>query len=190
MAQAMDEIWNEVSQDPKLIIYSMQDAAASPRLYPNLMLVQTDHACLFRGELPSPIAETAPYLVRLRAGSPYARWLLRESQGQSWGWFCASPAGIMELCEHFRRLLIAQKENGAKVQFRFYDPRILSAYLPTCTGKELKQVFGPVRKFWVEDGRDLIEFSLQGQALRQRHIAMAAVTAAASPAAAREAMPA
>lgn len=35
--------------------------------------------------------------------------------------------------------------------FRFYDPRVLRLYLPTCTSTELEQVFGPVGTFFTED---------------------------------------
>ena len=184
MSNVIAEIWREVVEDPKLLIYCLQDTAASPRLHPNLVLSQTDQACLFQGNLPALVAENAPYLARLRAGSPYARWFVRESWGHAWGLYCSSHAGIMELSAHFRRLLLARKEDGGLLQFRFYDPRVLSAYLPTCTAKELKQVFGPVEKFWMESGDfqsggELLEFALHGESLRLRRVALA-----------REAMPA
>ena len=35
--------------------------------------------------------------------------------------------------------------------FRWYDPRVLRVYLPTCTVGELREVFGPARAFLVED---------------------------------------
>ena len=39
---------------------------------------------------------------------------------------------------------------GERVYFRFYDPRVLRVYLPTCSSSELKGVFGPVGRFVVE----------------------------------------
>jgi hypothetical protein len=47
-----------------------------------------------------------------------------------------------------------------KLLFRFYDPRVLRAYLPTCLAEELNIVFGPVRNFWMEsrDPGELLEF--------------------------------
>jgi hypothetical protein len=35
--------------------------------------------------------------------------------------------------------------------FRYYDPRVLRAYLPTCSIGELRTVFGPIECFWMED---------------------------------------
>jgi len=49
--------------------------------------------------------------------------------------------------------------------FRWYDPRVLRVYLPTCTASELRTVFGPVERYLVDraDGDGLIEFSLGSQ---------------------------
>jgi hypothetical protein len=35
--------------------------------------------------------------------------------------------------------------------FRYYDPRVLRMYLPTCNAQELQTVFGPVTSYVVED---------------------------------------
>ena len=34
--------------------------------------------------------------------------------------------------------------------FRYYDPRVLRVYLPTCTPDELEMLFGPIERFWME----------------------------------------
>ena len=34
--------------------------------------------------------------------------------------------------------------------FRYYDPRVLRAFLPTCTRDELRTVFGGIECFWIE----------------------------------------
>jgi hypothetical protein len=36
--------------------------------------------------------------------------------------------------------------------FRWYDPRVLRVYLPTCTENELDMLFGPLSSYFVEDG--------------------------------------
>ena len=42
-------------------------------------------------------------------------------------------------------------EEGQELYFRYYDPRVLRTYLPTCTPDELEQVFGPVLEYALED---------------------------------------
>jgi hypothetical protein len=42
-------------------------------------------------------------------------------------------------------------EDGERVFFRFYDPRVLRVYLPTCEDEaNLRSVFGPVGRFYME----------------------------------------
>jgi hypothetical protein len=41
-------------------------------------------------------------------------------------------------------------EEGSSLYFRYYDPRVLRAYLPTCNAEELGNVFGPIEFFMSE----------------------------------------
>ena len=54
-------------------------------------------------------------------------------------------------------------ESGHPMFFRFYDPRVLRTYLPTCTVAELRLIFGPVEAFLLEGEEDdeLLELSLR-----------------------------
>jgi hypothetical protein len=63
-----------------------------------------------------------------------------------------SAASMDELAEHFAGMIRARLPEGREVLFRFYDPRVLRAYLPTCTTAELDAVFGPVDAFLIEQG--------------------------------------
>jgi hypothetical protein len=36
------------------------------------------------------------------------------------------------------------------LKFRYYDPRVLRAFLPTCNAGELKTLFGDVDQFFIE----------------------------------------
>jgi hypothetical protein len=54
--------------------------------------------------------------------------------------------------------------------FRFYDPRVLAAFIATCSRKQLDDVFGPVRRFMVEanSGSELIDFLKQDDGIMTR----------------------
>jgi hypothetical protein len=41
-------------------------------------------------------------------------------------------------------------EEGSYLYFRYYDPRVLRVYLPTCNESELGAVFGPIEFFLLE----------------------------------------
>lgn len=158
----LEALWNDIAQDKSLRVFSIQDAAASPRLHPNMVLSMTDHACLYEGRIPQALAEAAPHIVRLAAASAYTRWFLEEGWGNTWGILFHSKANLMDLRAHFQRLLIVKDEDGRKFNFRFYDPRVLRSYLPSCEPAELRAFFGPVLRFFVpaEKADELLEFSL------------------------------
>lgn len=59
----------------------------------------------------------------------------------------APPDVTLQLLRrHLRTLLRVRDEAGRTLMFRFYDPRVLRAYLPTCTSSEWQSVFGPVHQ--------------------------------------------
>ncbi len=131
-------------------VYAVLDGARDDRIYKAVYESRLEYECLFAGELPYQLTLAAPYLVRLDAAAPFTRWLLEEGFGRSFGVFAWSGADIEALRRHFRRLLQVKDEDGKKLYFRFYDPRVLRVYLPTCSSSELKEVFGPVGRFVVE----------------------------------------
>lgn len=80
--------------------------------------------------------------------------------------FFFSDAKLKDLRKHFRKFLEVKRESGAKLVFRYYDPRVLRVYLPTCTPEERALVFGPVAEFLVEghDPATLLRFAPEGEA--------------------------
>lgn len=164
----LSALWRDVVEDKLLRVYSIQDCAASSRIYPNLVLAMADNACLYQGNLPKVLLEAAPHLVRLAALSSYTRWYVQESWEKNWGVFFQSKVNLTVLRQHFQRLLMVKRESGSTMAFRFFDPRILRVYLPTCTSEELATVFGPVDRFFVEseNGKDLIRFSFEQNKLK------------------------
>jgi hypothetical protein len=111
---------------------------------------EPEHCCLYSGELPPDLAQTAPYLIKLQAESKFTGWLLREGWGRHWGIFAVSPASIEQLRRHFREFLMVRDPAGKAVYFRYYDPRVLRVYLPSCNEQELETVFGPVLLYVAE----------------------------------------
>jgi len=107
--------------------------------------------CLLRGELEPGMAEVAPYLVRLDPESDFAQWVVGTGWGHHWGTFVTSRQGFINLRNHLRALTLIYKRNGTPLYFRYYDPRVLRIFLPTCSAAQLKQMFGPVDAFLAEN---------------------------------------
>ena len=130
--------------------YALLDGARDPAVHAWITSSRANARCLYIGDLDPALARVAPYLVRLPRTEPSSRALLERGWGDAWGVFFRSTASMEALHRHFRRLLRVQDERGERMLFRFYDPRVLRVYLPTCQPAELDQMFGPVEFFVLE----------------------------------------
>lgn len=106
--------------------------------------------CLFAGELEADMAEVAPYLIELVDGSPFCDWLLETGWGESWGILLTSRLELTPLWRHLRQLTLVYDPELNPVYFRFYDPRVLSIFLPTSEASQLAAFFDAVDVFVVE----------------------------------------
>jgi hypothetical protein len=132
-------------------VYAVLDGASVPGLLKKLAAAKEEWACLYRGELEPDLAEVAPYLVKLREKSELTDWLLDEGWGRHWGIFAVTPVGLEALRRHFRQFLRVKDYTGKILYFRYYDPRVLQVYLPTCRRDEIKILYGPVLRYIAED---------------------------------------
>jgi hypothetical protein len=139
------------SRDSGSQIYTILDAARHEYIY--MAIVQFIHQCrcLYGDRIPEVLAKASPYLVSLQPGDDFTNWLISKGWGNSWGIFLESTASSEELRRHFRELLRAKTETGRELFFRYYDPRVFRAYLPTCNEVETGIFFGPVHSFLLED---------------------------------------
>ncbi len=133
-------------------VYAILDAARDKRIYPVLRrLARTEQILgLYQGRTARELAAVAPYLVSLGTTDRVFDWLWDEGWGESWGIFLWSLVSPETLRAHFRRLTMVQSEADGRLLFRFYDPRVLRAFLPTCDAAQLRELFGPVQRFMAE----------------------------------------
>ena len=150
--------------------FAVIDGASVQGLLDKLYGLQPEFACLYRGELAPDMAEVAPYLVRLEPATEFADWLVSEGWGKHWGVFALAHAGFREMRRHFRSFLTVYDPEGKPLLFRYYDPRVLRVYLPTCDARELATVFGPVAAYLLEgeDPSEMLRFELTSGALQRR----------------------
>lgn len=155
-------------------VYAVLDGASVTGLLDKLYGLSPNFCCLFRGELQPDMAEVAPYLVQLEPESEFTSWVIGQGWGNHWGMFATSEADFRQMRTHFRTFLIVHDETGRPLRFRYYDPRVLRTFLPTCTTEELTAIFGPVTGYVVEDlNPDLLSrFEIQSGALKQKRIAI------------------
>jgi len=149
-AKLVDTLYQQLFGDPELKTYAVLDGAPIPDLLEHLEADAPDHFCLYRGELSDELAEAAPYLVQLQPNTPFTDWLLSEGWGNHWGIFALSTADIREMRKHFRTFLIVKDPKGKQIYFRYYDPRVMRVYFPTCKPKEIAAICGPVATYFME----------------------------------------
>lgn len=144
-------IYDQLFAEPTVNVFAVLDGASIKGLPKLLWEHKPEHVCLYRGELSPDLAACAPYLVRLQPRSPFTDIVIREGWGKHWGVFALSSADLKTLRKHFRNLLIVRDPQGKSLYFRYYDPRVLRVYLPTCNAQETRMVFGPVESYVLED---------------------------------------
>ena len=131
------------------------------RIFRFLLSCHLEQTCLYSGSIAPALEMAAPYLLQLEYQNQETRQLIDLSWGNSWGIFLRSSTSMRNLRTHLRKFLIVQDTQRRRMTFRYYDPNILRVYLPTCTGEELRTVFGPIDFYWTEEGEDtdqLLEF--------------------------------
>jgi Domain of unknown function (DUF4123) len=165
----VDALWATPGEE----VYAVLDAARHADIYPMVRGCGVRYACLYAGSIPRELAEVAPYLVRLWPDHPFTAKLLEAGWGQSWGVFVAARVDLEGVRAHLRRFLRVRREgDGRTLVFRYYDPRVLRTYLPTCTTTELSTFFGPLSRLVAEDetpSRAWI-YANHGDAFTMRHL--------------------
>jgi hypothetical protein len=150
----VDRILEELGSAPGagggVSLYALLDAAREPRVVSFLEGLPETSDSLYEGEKAVELAPYAPYLVEIPGDSPLAGDLGATAFGKSYCVFLTAWASFEDVRKHFRHFLMVETEDGKEVYFRFYDPRVLRVFLPSCTPEEAKRFFGPIRSFWVE----------------------------------------
>jgi hypothetical protein len=119
---------------------------------PQFVEGMVEHATsLYRGEPEESMWAVAPYLVALDTAA--VRWITTHvAQGdEGWGILIRADMSLGDLRKHLRRFLRVLAPGGEAMYFRFYDPRLLPAFLNSCTPSELAQFYGAIREFIVTD---------------------------------------
>jgi len=163
------QLWPDGNSLSGRQIYLLADGARDPAIAPAIRFGKLDYTCLFAEPLSPRLRAAAPYLVHLAAGSPQTCAMLRRCLDEPWGILIAAPASVTtrQLRLHFKKILWVQDEQGRQLYFRFYDPRVLSVYLPTCTLQERDMVFGPAELCYCIDQGRVQRFACRDRATAQ-----------------------
>ncbi|SPE42726.1 conserved hypothetical protein [Candidatus Sulfopaludibacter sp. SbA3] len=163
-------------------VFAIVDSACDERIFGAVDRTYQPKECLYTGNLPWQLRMTAPYLVELAREDRFTRFLLEDGWGNSWSLFLRTETGFKQLRRHLRQFLRVRSEAGTPLIFRYYDPRVLRVYLPTCRPTELETFFGPIDIFLAEgkDPGEMLEFRHERNVLRQSAIVIQTSRSAAT----------
>jgi hypothetical protein len=166
LAQIQDALWPR-GQPGYYKVWTVLDGARDRKIYAAVDSTYLNKCCLYPGVLPSETKLTAPYLIELDRDDRFTRYIINQGWGNSWGIFFRAHEGMEKLRRHLRGFLVVKDEQGKRLIFRYYDPRVLRVYLPTCVTREFQTVFGPIDRFLVEgeDPATLIRFEFDRTSL-------------------------
>jgi hypothetical protein len=149
-------------------VLALVDAARDPQLFD--LLLAEESVCLFDGPLSDRLVRVLPRIVCPKIDGPLVRAWAAHGRGRSWGIWCTTTGPVCRARSKFHNSVQAQLPDGDVVQFRFYDPRVWRAYLPSCNTAELYYWFTGVNTFLAESagGAGSIRYEFENGTLATR----------------------
>lgn len=130
--------------------------------------MNSDSRSLFQGKKDAKrLLNVAPQIFQFDDKPDFISWYFENGWGNSWGIIVYSSESIKSLQKHFQKFIDVITEDGKEYYLRFYDPRVLRVFLPTCDAQQLIEFFGPINYFICEDkdGISGLVFSIQDEIL-------------------------
>jgi len=161
-----DLLWPDTDATAHEQVYALLDGARDPAILAWLERSTLECQCLYSGPLIPRLKAAAPWLVKLPATTPTSLELLGLGWGKAWGILLVAPAELPmdSLRRHCKKFLRVRTEDKRVLMFRFYDPRVLSVFLPSADAGQYQALLGPLRRIIVErdEGADWQVFEHEG----------------------------
>lgn len=149
-------------------LYAVVDAAVDcPGLHHALRQSQLPYELLLDGEIEQPLREAAPCCVHLGANPVAGFELFEKIWARNAAMFISGGVGatLWSIRKQLRKNLRVALPSGKRVMFRYYDPRVLRAFLPTCSESQISHLMGDGEFLDIfcesEDGDALIRWRTQ-----------------------------
>jgi len=114
------------------------------------------------------------YVVEL---PPHARLLdvlIKDGWSRGWGFYCTSAGGLDEVSAHLKNFITLYTPGGTPLTFRFWDPRVLRASVPSFLPQEAVDFFGSLTRIVVEGEKTemAVEYSLGPRGAKQQSLVL------------------
>lgn len=140
-------------------MFIMLDAAGVDDLSGQLIRAGMMFETLFDGEDALFLSGEAPYLVQVTAKDALAiKRVIQSTRQRHAGFAMLSNVSIDTLRRHWKTWLTANINEGVDMAlFRFYDARILVAFLGTLSSTELAAFTGPTERLIVAQANEVVD---------------------------------
>jgi hypothetical protein len=131
-------------------LYALVDSARNDEVFKYFLTDNVTYRSLFEGKMDIKFFGVSGFLLECKKNSILFNWLTDDAWGTSCCVFLISKDPFEEVLNHFQKFNRVYLEDDDVVYFRYYDPRVLRIYLPTCNNKEINTFFGEIESFFVE----------------------------------------
>ncbi|MEP3348060.1 MAG: DUF4123 domain-containing protein [Litoreibacter sp.] len=131
--ESTDADLEQIGGDPKKVLslhtYAILDAAKITGLPELLAASRLEHRCLFKGDAYDELKDVAPWIVRLKDGDGFTRYLFTHSNAEWHLWdkepgiYRRSRGTLDDMWGHFRKFTKVKDEDGKWYYFRFWECR-------------------------------------------------------------------
>lgn len=152
-------------------LYAVVDGAIAQALVQEAKRGHLRVECLLASGSSPYLAAVAPYLIEVVLDSAFlATW--RTMLSKSPGILVESQADFDEVLTHAQSTFSRKDERGKPSFFRFYDPKLLYAWLSSCTAPQLASFFGCLSGVivGVDSGNRLLRLTRRGDELAAEEI--------------------
>ncbi len=104
---------------------------------------------IYDGKTACDIGDSGPILVEIPKKSDLLWQLVDLGWGNAWGYYFTSKTTFEAIRFHFKHFVFVTLPDGAKVYFRFYDPRVIRGLLP-CDSEASRQFREPFEWLFIE----------------------------------------
>jgi len=144
-----DFLWDQ-AEKRNCYLYAFVDSARNDEVFKYFLTDNIEYRSLFHGKMDIKFFGVSGFLLECKKDSILLNWLTTETWGNSYSIFFVSKAAFDDVLRHFQKFNRVYLEDDDVVYFRYYDPRVLRVYLPTCNSKEIKTFFGETESFFMD----------------------------------------
>ncbi len=137
-----------ICRDQPGTLYAILDACDEPRVPQKVRELGPERTVsLYRGWAEREYWAIATYLVQV--DEQLLDWIVDNLWEDPWGIFAVADTDLLSVRKHFRQFLTVEDPHGDQMYFRFYDPRVLSTFLNSCSNVDYRTLLGPLNAFLI-----------------------------------------